>query len=295
MSGELRRFLLEAHPVRGHHVRMGDAWRELRSRHAYPAAVEQLLGEAATAAVLLAATLKFEGRLTLQLTGNGSVRILVAQCTHEFAVRATATHDEAVPADSAFADLVGDGRLVVTIESDHSAARYQGIVPLSGGSIAACLQTYFEQSEQLPTRLMLHTCGSDSAGLLLQKLPASSEGEAQGAITQAVWEELQLAMTTLAPAVLLDLSDALLPQLCGAHDCRLFGGSPVRFRCGCSRERVADLLRALGVEEARAAAQSSGVATIACEFCRQSYVFDTIEVEQLFVRPGVSGESQRPS
>jgi molecular chaperone Hsp33 len=295
MNGELRRFLLETHPVRGHHVRMGEAWRDLNSRHAYPPPVERLLGEAVTAAVLLAATLKFEGKLTLQLAGNGKVRMLVAQCTHEFAVRATATHRDTVTDESGFAELVGDGRLAVTIDSDRSAARYQGIVPLSGGSVAACLQTYFEQSEQLPTRLLLHTVGRDSAGLLLQKLPAAGEGEAQGAVTQSAWEDLQLALATTDSSDLLLPSEALLPRLCGAHDCRLFGGSAISFRCGCSRERVGGLLRSLGIDEARAALQATGFATITCEFCRQEYAFDAIQVEQLFVAPVVVSGSQRPS
>ena len=293
--GELRRFLLETHPVRGHHVRLGDAWRELRIRHAYPPPVERLLGEAVTAVALLAATLKFEGKLTLQMAGTGWVRMLVAQCTHEFAIRATATHSDTVPDESAFAELVGDGRLVVTIDSDHSSARYQGIVPLSGGSVAACLQAYFEQSEQLPTRLLLHTLGRDSAGLLLQKLPAASEGEAQGAVTQSAWEDLQLALADTSTSDLLLPSETLLRQLCGPHDCRLFGGDEISFHCGCSRERVGGLLRSLGINEARAALQAAGYATITCEFCRQEYAFDAIQVEQLFVAPDSRAESQRPS
>jgi molecular chaperone Hsp33 len=295
MNGELRRFLLETHPVRGHHVRMSNAWRDLQARHAYPLPVERLLGEAVTAAVLLAATLKFEGKLSLQLAGNGLVRMLVAQCTHEFAVRATATHGDTVPDDSGFAELVGDGRLMVTIDSERSAASYQGIVPLSGGSVATCLQAYFEQSEQLPTRLLLHSVGSDSAGLLLQKLPTGSEGEAQGAVTQSAWEDLQQALAGADSSDLLLPSETLLPQLCGAHDCRLFGGNAIAFHCGCSRERVGGLLRSLGIDEARAALQQTGLATITCEFCRQAYAFDAIQVEQLFVAPTVVAESQRPS
>jgi molecular chaperone Hsp33 len=274
---------------------MGAAWSELRARHAYPPAVERLLGEVVTAAVLLAATLKFEGKLTLQLSGSGLARLLVAQCTHEFAVRAAATHTEAVPAESSFAELVGDGRMVVTIESDRSAARYQGIVPLSSDSVAACLQAYFEQSEQLPTRLLLHSAGADSAGLLLQKLPSSAEGEAQGAITQSAWEDMQCALTTMAPGELLSPSDVLLPKLCGTHDCRLFGAMPVRFHCGCSRDRVGGLLRSLGIDEARAAVQDTGMATVTCEFCRQDYSFDAIEVEQLFMATVAADEARRPS
>ena len=92
-DGELRRFILEEHPVRGQWVQLRGAWQELRTIQPYPPLVESLLGEAATAAVLLAATLKFDGKLTLQLTGDGLVGLLVAQCTHDFRIRAVAQHE----------------------------------------------------------------------------------------------------------------------------------------------------------------------------------------------------------
>ena len=138
-DGELRRFILERHPVRGFWIRLDGAWRELRSFHRYPAAVEALLGEAVTASVLLAATLKFQGTLTLQLAGDGLVNLLVAQCTHEFAIRAVARANPGIDGPVDFRQLVGDGRLTVTIEAEERAARYQGIVSLEGASLAASI------------------------------------------------------------------------------------------------------------------------------------------------------------
>ncbi|MFM2289393.1 MAG: Hsp33 family molecular chaperone HslO, partial [Pseudomonadota bacterium] len=134
--------------MRGHWVRLGEAWHALRARHHYPAPVAGLLGEAATAVVLLAATLKFEGTLTLQLAGDGRVRLLVAQCTDRNALRAIAHHDLEAAEAPAFSELVGSGRMVVTIESARGG-RYQGIVPLEGASLQACLEHYFATSEQL--------------------------------------------------------------------------------------------------------------------------------------------------
>ena len=89
----MRRFVLERHPIRGHAVRLARAWLELREHQDYPPAVQQLLGEAVGAVVLLAATLKFDGTLTLQLQGKGLVSLLVAQCTHDFKVRGMARHE----------------------------------------------------------------------------------------------------------------------------------------------------------------------------------------------------------
>jgi molecular chaperone Hsp33 len=280
--GVLRRFLLEAHPVRGQWVRLGDAWNELRNVQTYPPVVESLLGQTVTAAVLLAATLKFDGKLTLQLSGNGRVPLLVAQCTHDFDIRATATHDAAMPTQSEFSELVGDGRLAVTIEASSGGTRYQGIVPLATAGVAASLESYFEQSEQLPTRLLLANYGDDCAGLLIQKLPAAEKGEASGAVTQTVWEELQAEMAQLELPDLLLPAEPLLARLCGTHDCRLFAPTPVRFHCSCSLPRVSAVLRSLGLAEARETLLEQGSVTITCEFCHKVYRFDAVDVERLF-------------
>ena len=109
--------------MRGFWIRLDGAWRELRSHQRYPPAVEGLLGEAVTASLLLAATLKFQGTLTLQLAGDGRVNLLVAQCTHEFVVRAVARFDDGIDGPVPFRQLVGDGRLSVTIEAEERASR----------------------------------------------------------------------------------------------------------------------------------------------------------------------------
>jgi molecular chaperone Hsp33 len=283
-DGELRRFILERQPVRGFWIRLDGAWRELRSHQQNPPLVEALLGEAVTASLLLAATLKFQGTLTLQLAGDGLVNLLVAQCTHDFVIRAVARADAISDGPVSFRQLVGDGRLTVTIEAEERSARYQGIVSLQGASLAECLENYFATSEQLPTRIALAADASSTAGVLLQKIPgASAEGEAQAAVSQAVWEDLQPRVAALDTALLLRGSaEQVLSQVCAEHDCRLFQGSPVRFACRCSEGRVAGLLRSLGPEEMRTILAEQGAVTVTCEFCGRPFRFDSIDVERLF-------------
>jgi molecular chaperone Hsp33 len=283
-DGELRRFILERQPVRGFWIRLDGAWRELRSHQQNPPLVEALLGEAVTASLLLAATLKFQGTLTLQLAGDGLVNLLVAQCTHDFVIRAVARADAISDGPVSFRQLVGDGRLTVTIEAEERSARYQGIVSLQGASLAECLENYFATSEQLPTRIALAADASSTAGVLLQKIPgASAEGEAQAAVSQAVWEDLQPRVATLDATLLLRGSaEQVLSQVCAEHDCRLFQGSPVHFACRCSEGRVAGLLRSLGPEEMRSILAEQGAVTVTCEFCGRPFRFDSIDVERLF-------------
>lgn len=288
---QVRRFIVENRPVRGHWVRLDAAWRELCAHANYPEPVRELLGQAVAASVLLAATLKFRGTLTLQLQGDGAVSLLVAQCTHDFRLRAVARFDaeavgailEAPKRDARiFRRLVGgSGRVAVTIEADERNSRYQGIVPLSGGSLADSLEAYFATSEQLPTRLILAADSERGAGVLVQKVPGSSTTDESE--LEETWKDTQRGIESLSPADLLECPvEELLERGFAEHDLRLFRGSPVQFQCRCSQGRVAGLLRALGAEEVRDVLREQGAVTVTCEFCHRPYRFDAVDVESLF-------------
>jgi molecular chaperone Hsp33 len=298
-ADQVRRFIFENRPVRGHWVQLERAWRELRAHAQYPPAVSGLLGEAVVAAVLLAATLKFRGTLTFQLEGDGAVSLLVAQCTHDFRLRAMARCDSAAierlavagPPGGEFRTLVGsEGRIAVTVEADERSLRYQGVVPLTGGSLAESLEGYFASSEQLPTRVLLAADAGRSAGLLLQKLPDSKGGEPEQ--VAAAWKSAQRGIVRIEPALLLKGSaEEVLARGFAAHDVRLFRGAPVRFECRCSQGRVAGLLRALGAEEVRDVLNEQGAVIVTCEFCQRPYRFDPIDVEALFAAAPLTGDS----
>ena len=282
--GELRRFLIENLPVRGFWIRLDEAWRNLRSHQHYPPSVEALLGEAVSASALLAATLKFRGTLTLQLAGDGLVSLLVAQCTHDFSIRAVAHAPESITGEPDFRDLVGNGRLSVTIEADERSARYQGIVALEGRTLAGCLEGYFASSEQIPTSIALSADGQQAAGVLLQNLPPSSLAGASAApLLQEDWQQLKARVATLdGPLLRLGTPADVLHRVCGQFDCRLFASSPVKFMCRCNAARVQNVLRSLGIDELRSILAEQGSVTVTCEFCGRPYSFDPIDVERLF-------------
>jgi molecular chaperone Hsp33 len=297
----VRRFIFERQAVRGHWVHLEAAWRDLRLHVRYPEPVERLLGEAVAAAVLLAASLKFRGTLTFQLQGNGAVRLLIAQCTHEFRLRALARFDEraagllpgGAPRGAVFRELVGSGgRLTVTIEADEKGASYQGVVPLEGRSLAESLEAYFATSEQLPTRVLLAADAGRGAGLLVQKLPGT--GAAGEEESGAAWRGAQRGIARLHEDELLAHPvEELLARGFSEQDLRLFRGSPVHFECRCGEGRVAGLLRALGEDEVRDVLREQGSVTVTCEFCRRPYRFEKRDVDALFAGGvGTSGPQE---
>lgn len=291
---QVQRFLFEGKPVRGHWVGVGQGWRDLRQFREYSPPVQELLGQAVCASLLLAATLKFKGTLTLQLQGNGAVGLLVAQCTHDFRYRALARAQGDGAATSltpeVFRWLVGEeGTLTVTIEAEERDLRYQGVVPLTGHSLAACLEQYFASSEQLPTRVRLAADGNSAAGLLVQRLPGVGGSAADSADDEAgtAWENAQASLEAVTAADLLHFTgEELLMQDFRQHDVRVFGGVPVKFECRCDTQRVDNMLRGLGQDEVRDVLKEQGAVTVTCDFCNRPYEYDQAAVDALFAEEG---------
>ncbi len=293
-TDQVRRFIVENQPVRGHWVRLDSAWRELCAHADYPQPVRELLGQAVAASVLFAATLKFSGTLTLQLQGDGAVNLLVAQCTHDYRLRAVARFDAERVADidthdrDAFRKLVGTtGRVAVTVEADERSSRYQGIVPLHGDSLADSLEAYFASSEQLPTRLILAADDERGAGFLVQKVPGAANADESD--IEATWKNAQKGIEKLSSDDLLSRPvEELLERGFAEHDMRLFRGAPVQFECRCNQARVSGLLRALGADEVQDILREQGSVTVTCEFCHRPYRFGPSDIEALFGDPAVS-------
>lgn len=273
----LHRFVFDDLSISGKLVHLDASWRAILDRAEYAPAVRQALGQAMVASALLASTIKFQGRLTFQIQGDGPLRLLVVQCTDRLTLRGLArAHSEATA--GSLRELTGDGRLTVTIDSKTETHRYQGIVPLRGETVADCLQAYFEDSEQLPTRLWIAATDDTAAGMLLQRVPE------RGLTTdEDAWPRLVTLANTLTESELFQLSDrALLTRLFHEEDIRLFEASPVAFRCECSSERVISVLQALGQAEIASIVEERGSVEVRCEFCNRAYVFDPIEAAYLF-------------
>lgn len=273
----LQRFLFEKTNIRGELVHLYASYQATSERHSYPLPVKQLLGEALTAAALLSATIKFEGTLILQIHGNGPINLLVTQSNQDLHLRGLAKWEGEIEPGS-FAQLTGEGQLAITI-TPTQGERYQGIVKLTGTNLAASIENYFQQSEQLPTCLIIHANEHVAAGLLLQTVPDNLSTQGYD-----FWEHVITLARTLKAEELLNLSNQeILHRLFHEEDVRLFEAEPVSFRCGCTIERMERALRLFGYQEALDILKTNKVVTVSCEFCRRHYEFDKVDVERVFV------------
>lgn len=287
----LWRFVLERSGVRGLLVRLDQSWQRVLARAEYPDALAELLGQNLAAAALFTGHVKMQGRLSIQLRANGPVPRVFAECSHQGRLRGLAQWEMPLPEPLSLTSLGTNRVLAITIESEtpgqREPRRYQGLVPLEGDDLARAFECYFDRSEQLPTRLIL-AAGSDSAaGLMLQKLPESSDADGEG------WATAQALFDTLGPAELL-ASDpqSLLFRLFNEEGIRVLDTRLLAFGCSCSRERVAQVLLSLGREEAFAAAEGREDALVQCEFCGASYRFDRVDLGQLFSAAVGTGSSR---
>ena len=305
MDDGLHKFIFEGLPVRGMLVRLGASWRELLQRRespgAYPQPVRALLGEMAAAGVLMRANIKFDGALVLQVFGDGPVKLAVAEVQPDLGFRATAKVVGEVAPDARLAamlNLHGKGRCAITLDPQDTrggAQPYQGVVALNGAggeplqALAAVLEHYMLQSEQIDTRLMLAANDECAAGLLIQRLPVEGQGNLGGRHREEevgvddAFSRIALLTATLAREELLALdADTLLRRLYWEEDVRRFAPQQPRFACRCSRERVRGMLRGLGAQEVEGIVAERGEVEIGCEFCGLQYRFDAVDVGELF-------------
>lgn len=304
MKDTLQRFMFEGAPVRGELVEISETWRQVQARRDYPLAVKTLLGEMLAAAALLSANLKFSGAIVMQIHGDGPVRLLVVECDSELRLRATAkmASDEVIDDDALLPQLVnahGHGRFVITLDPKDKLPGqqpYQGIVPLDGDSVATVIENYMQRSEQLDTRLWLAADGNVSRGLLLQKLPGEGGVATTAHEKPEAWNRTVMLASTLRSDELLSTDiQTLMHRLFWEETIRVFDPQHPQFHCGCTREKVGNMLKMLGRGEVDAALEDLETLAIDCDFCGQHYEFDRVDCAHLFATDAPVETLQAPS
>ncbi len=289
--------------LRGRLARLGPALDDLLEKHAYPAPVGKLLGEAVVLTVLLGSSLKFDGRFILQTQTDGPVSLMIVDFQAPDRLRAYARFDAARLAEGQdSAALLGRGHLAMTIDQGPDMSRYQGLVALDGGNLEDAAHEYFLRSEQIPTRVRIAVGeewrgGDDgprhrwrAGGLLLQFLPKAPErarqadlhpGDApEGSALHQIaeddaWVEGQSLIGTVEDIELIDpdlSGERLLYRLFHERGVRVFPTLPVRAKCSCSREAVSGMLASFAPAD-RPDMVKDGKVMVTCEFCSSVYEF----------------------
>lgn len=310
---ELHKFIFDGLPVRGMLVRLTDSWQEILTRRqtagGYPVEVLHLLGEMTAAGALMQGNIKFNGALVLQIFGDGPVKLAVAEVQPDLTLRATATVTGTVDAGSSLSQLVNvnnEGRCAITLDPKDKLPgqqAYQGVVPLFGDAhekienLAEVLEHYMLQSEQLDTKLILAADSNLAAGLLIQRLPVKGRGNLEGTIDidanedqigkNEDYKRIAILASTLKREELLTLdADTLLRRLFWEEPITRFEVLAPSFGCSCSRGRVTNMLRSLGVAEIDSVIEEQGHVGVTCEFCGAQYNYDPVDAAQIFTHPG---------
>jgi molecular chaperone Hsp33 len=278
--------------IRGRLVRMGSVVDTILSRHAYPDAVSEALGQAIALTAMLGQPLKPGGRLGLQTRTDGAIRFLLADYEAPGRLRGYASFDPdriaAMGPRPAQGDLIGSGHLAMTLERFGDEDRYQGIVALEGQSLGAAALTYFRQSEQLPSYVRLavarhRVAGGDgwhwrAGGLLIQHLTADVEDDDSPSAPQDQedWQRARILAASVEDHELIDPTlspERLLFRLFNEEDVRVYPGQALDARCRCSRERVQMFLSRFTQEDLEGLREPDGGISVTCEFCNTRYVF----------------------
>ncbi len=284
-------FHLEARPVRGRIVRLGSVLDDIVSAHTAPETVSRSLGEAIITAIIAGSSLKFEGRVIVQASGNGPISFVISDYTSDGGVRGYIRADiNALPGEAQpdLSALMGDGQFALTIDPGTAAHRYQGIAALEGESFAKTVETYFIQSEQLPSRLILaiarHTDQDGQTkwrggGILIQRIATSDADTNEDG--EDPWVTALALINTISADELTDptiTEEDVLYRLFHEEGVRTFAPQPIHKRCTCTPDRLRDILKNFTRKERAEMVTDSGEIEMTCEYCVKTFCFDPKEL-----------------
>lgn len=280
MNNAIQRFLLEDLNIRGAIVCLGSVWQEMLTDRTYPEVARQILGEICATTLLLGQNLKQTGRLTIQLSGDGFISMLIMNCNDQLHIRGMVRSKQNNIQCQPVPKLFGRGQLVLSLDMPSMREAYQSIVPLEGDTISEIFEYYLRQSDQLPSRIFLSTSEKGILGILLQKLPNSNQTNDDD------WTRINLLASTVLDASLLHFpTNDVLTRLFSSDTIRIFNPQTVRYGCHENLSKIHDMLRSLGRNEVDAILNEKGEVHITDDICNREYHFDATAIAHIFSKP----------
>ncbi len=269
-------FVFDNLPVRGAYVELTDVWQTIFSQKAYPKGLAQVLGELLAANILITANLKFDGKIIAQIQDNPKLDIIVSECGNDLNVRATSKFNEDI-LNSEYLELIKMGNLIISIDSNSDGKIYQSVIALSGSSIAELLDKYMLQSEQLRSVFIIAYSDNKVVGFMLQQLPDHTDS-----FNDDLQRVFLLAKTLTNIELLSNDLPKILKNLFQEDDIAVINAKDVKFSCTCSRNKVTNMLRGLGKDEAQSIIEEMGEVKVTCEFCNMAYKYNLQDIEDIF-------------
>lgn len=279
----IRRFLFKELNVRGQHIQLTNAWQEMIAERHYPAVIINLLGELTAVTTMLAAGLKHQGKVTIQIQGTGPVNLLVVEATNELNIKGVAKTNDKLKTEiketQDLNQLLGDGKILVTLENQLTDSVFQSYVPREANSIKGIFEDFLTQSDQQPSKLWLAADETGIGGVLIQKLPASKNIDADG------WNRVEILSDTLTNQEIISLdSETLIHTLFHEELIELFDGTDIQYHCPKDKTKIETMLLSLGKEECLKIIEEQGEIVIHNEMCNFHARYQQQDINNLFAQ-----------
>lgn len=293
MTGQdtLSKFIFKHTPMKGGAVKLTTAWKAMRHYQQWPLSVTHLVGEMTAGSILLASSLKFEGSLIMQVQGDGPVRLAIVEVRNGLLVRATVKMNETEAVDDAMGlkalvNAHGKGRCAIMLDPKDrrdGEPLYQGVVPLTGETVADALMGYMQQSEQIHTKLWLAADEESAAGLMLQQMPDFGGKDEELKNDDDSVNRIETLAATITDEELLTLTpQEVTHRLFWEEAPEYFEPLEPKFACTCSREKIETMIRNLGEVEALQIVKDEGKLEVTCDFCGRTESFSAEDIVKLF-------------
>ncbi|GKT12681.1 MAG: molecular chaperone Hsp33 [Thiomicrorhabdus sp.] len=273
----IQRFLFKELDIRGQVIQLNEAWQTMVKDRHYPPAIRKLLGELTAFSVIMANGMKHTGKITLQIQGSGPITMLVVEVTHDLKIRGVAKTNQTIEDQSTLDQLLGDGKIMVTLENSQTNHHFQSYVDRTGETLTESCENFLSRSEQLPSKLWLAATETALGGVLIQKMPDTDSRDEDG------WDRIHNLSTTLKDEELTELdSETLLHRLFHEELVELFEAREINYECPQDKDRVDNMLKSIGEEEVRKVLDEQGEIVIHNEICNYHIRYGKEEVDTLF-------------
>ncbi|MGA0448422.1 MAG: Hsp33 family molecular chaperone HslO [Methylophilaceae bacterium] len=272
-SDLITRFIINNSSIRGNIIRIKNSLGELKKSLTIPEQLTSSFNEIITVCPMLAATLKFEGGLILQIQGKKSLKLIIAESDNDFKIRGTIKLSEHT--NESFRDLIQDAIVALTVIHKDQKTPYQGIIEVGSGEIKAMIEHYLTQSMQIKSKVFFHQTKNESFGVLFQELP--HENEEQKLITESLWNDIDLINSN----TLSDGPEQFLKNIFTQNDVQIFEEHAVQYECSCNQEKIYKTISLIQENEIYSSIKDDCIEMV-CEYCHKKYTVTKEEIDIIF-------------